>query len=221
MLKNMIFDLDNTIIYDTASDAESYKRVLKNNGYNEEDYIAIYDSVDKYDKTINEQNCYYDKLKMLDFINKDLNKNYSEKFIDEIITSVGTEWIKIVLISKETIEYLFSKYNLYVFTNYYQEAQTERLRRIGYLKYFKKVFGADKYGCKQFKKSFEKVLNEIEAKPEECIMIGDDKSKDIVAANNMNMKSILYDYNGRRDKKEIVANDYIIIKDMNELKKLL
>ena len=51
-------------------------------------------------------------------------------------------------------------------------------------------------------------------------MIGDDKSRDIVGANNVNMKSILFDYNGRRDKKEIDADNYFIIRNMNELKKL-
>lgn len=221
MIKNIIFDLDNTIILDTEADAESYKKVLKNNGYNEEEYLAIYDSVDGYDKIINEKNCYYDRKEMLKFINRNLNKNYSEKFIDEIISVVGTDWVKTVLLSKTTVEYLFSKYNLYIFTNYYQDAQEERIKRIGYSKYFKKVFGADKYGCKQYKQSFERVLNEIDAKPEECIMIGDDKSRDIVAANNMNMKSILYDYNGKRDKKEINVSNYIVIKDMKELENIL
>lgn len=221
MIKNIIFDLDNTIILDTEADAESYKMVLKNNGYNEDEYLAVYDSVDKYDKILDEKNCYYDRKEMLKFINKDLNKNYSEKFMDEIIAVVGTDWVNTVLLHKTTVEYLFSKYNLYVFTNYYQEAQEERIKRIGYSEYFKKVFGADKYGCKQYKQSFERVLNEIGAKPEECIMIGDDKSRDIVAANNVNMKSILYDYNGKRDKKEINVKDYIVIKDMKELEKLL
>ncbi len=220
-IKNIIFDLDNTIIYDTEADAESYKRVLKNNGYDENDYMAIYDAVDRYDEIIDANNCYYDKMDMLNYINQNLNKNYSEKFIDEIIDSVGSEWIKTVLVSKETIEYLFSKYNLYVFTNYYQDAQKQRIENIGYSKYFKKVFGADKYGCKQYKESFERVLSEIGAKPEECIMIGDDKTRDIVAANNMNMKSILYDYNGKRDKKDVDVKDYIIIKDMKELENIL
>lgn len=220
-IKNIIFDLDNTIIFDTEADAESYKKVLKDNGYDENDYMKIYDSVDRYDKIINEENCYYNKLELLKFINKDLDKNYSEKFIDEIIGSVGKDWIKKILLSKQTVEYLFSKYNLYIFTNYFQDAQAERIKNIGYSKYFKKVFGADRYGCKQFKKCFENVLKEINAKPEECLMIGDDKSRDIVGANNVNMKSILHDYNGKRDKKEIEAKDYILIKDMKELEEIL
>ena len=119
------------------------------------------------------------------------------------------------------MDYLFSKYNLYVYTNYYQDVQKERIKNIGYLKYFKKIFGANKYGCKQYKKCFENVLNEIGAKSEECIMIGDDKSRDIQAANNLGMQSILYDYNGKRDKKEIQLKDYIVINNMDKLLEIL
>ena len=69
--------------------------------------------------------------------------------------------------------------------------------------------------------TIECVLKEINAKSDECIMIGDDKSRDIIAANNMHMKSILFDYNGKRDKSEINAQNYIVITDMNELKNIL
>ena len=134
---------------------------------------------------------------------------------------MGLYWNKKVFIEEDIINKLSSKYNLYVYTNYFKSAQEKRLEKIGYLKYFKKVFAADYYGSKPFKSSFEKVLKEINAISEECIMIGDDKANDILAANNMGMKSILFDYNGRRDKKEIEAKDYIVIKDMKELEKIL
>ena len=37
----------------------------------------------------------------------------------------------------------------------------------------------------------------------------------------MNMKSILFDYNGKRDKQEINAENYIVVKDLTELEKIL
>ena len=221
MVKNIIFDLDNTIILDKEEDAKYYKEVFIKLGYNQVCGQKIYKLVDDYDKTINEENPYYDSQKMLEFINNELHCNFQINAIEEIKKVVGKYWVKRVLISKDVIEYLYSKYNLYIYTNYYQDAQTERIKAIGYEKYFKNIFGADKYGCKQFKKCFECVLKEINAKSEECIMIGDDKSRDIVAPNNMNMKSILFDYNGKRDKKEIDAKNYIVITNMNDLKKIL
>lgn len=220
-IKNIILDLDNTIIYDKKEYAEGYRNPLKKHGYNEQDYIDIYNSIDGYDKAISEENPYYNRQDMLDFINQDLNKNYSIDVVNSLIDVVGNEWIEVVLLKEETIKYLHSKYNLYIYTNYFQDAQVQRMIHIGYFKYFKGIFGADKYGCKQFKKCFENVLEHINAKPEECIMIGDDKTRDIIAANNVNMKSILFDYNGKRDKKEIDVNNYSVIKDINELKEIL
>ena len=119
------------------------------------------------------------------------------------------------------IEYLASKYNLYIFTNYFEDAQSERIKNIGYEKYFKGIFAADKYGSKPFKKSFENVLNKIEAKPEECLMIGDNKSRDILGASTVNMKAILVDYNGFRDVKDIKLDNYIAVSDINEIKDIL
>lgn len=220
-IKNIIFDLDNTIILDTEEDSEYYRDALINAGYTDDYFYGIYQAIDEYDKTISEENPYYNEQELLEFINEYLSQNFSMNVIDGIKETVGREWTKRILVSDEVLEYLSSKYNLYVYSNYFQEVQMERLENIGYLKYFKGVFGADKYGCKQFKKCFENVLNEIKAKPEECLMIGDDKSKDIIAANNMNMKSILFDYNGRKDNPEINVNNYFVIKDMNDLKKIL
>ncbi|MBQ7410363.1 MAG: HAD family hydrolase [Clostridia bacterium] len=220
-VKNLIFDLDNTIILDTEEDSEYYREALINAGFTDDYFYGIYQAIDEYDKIITEDEPYYDENKLLEFINEYLEQEFNLEVIKEIKAVAGREWTKRVIIPEEVLEYLSSKYNLYVYTNYFQDVQEERIKNIGYSKYFKKVFGADKYGCKQFKKCFEGVLKEINAKPEECLMIGDDKSRDILGANNLNMKSILYDYNNKRDKKEIVAKDYTVIKNMNELKKIL
>lgn len=86
---------------------------------------------------------------------------------------------------------------------------------------FRKVFGADRVGGKQFKKSMKNILTEIKATPEECIMVGDTKSTDIACANFVGMKAILYDYNDMRDLENIELNNYIVIKNLDELLKLL
>ena len=69
--------------------------------------------------------------------------------------------------------------------------------------------------------AFQKILDEIGAIPEECMLIGDTKSKDILAANNIGMKSILYDYNGKRDNKEVEAENYVVIRNIEELLEIL
>ena len=61
----------------------------------------------------------------------------------------------------------------------------------------------------------------MSAKPEECIMIGDDKAKDILVANKIGMKAILYDYNGKKGKKICDVKDYIVLKDFDKIFEVL
>lgn len=220
-IKNIFFDLDNTLILDKDSDSEFYKEVLSNLGYDEEKFYEIYIAIDEYDKSLTEENSFYKEDEMLYFINKYLNENYSIELINGLKKAMEENWIKRPLIKEKTLENLAKNYSLYVYTNYFGNSQAKRLENIGYKKYFKKVFGADEYGAKPYRKNFETILNEINAKPEECIMIGDTKRLDILAANNIGMKSILFDFNGKRDDKEIKLENYIVIKDMNELDRIL
>lgn len=220
MIKNLFFDLDDTIIKGNENNAKMYKEVLREHGYNEEDYMKIYTAIDEYEKNFTEENNIYDKNEMLDFVNKYLTKNYSYDFIEDIIKA-GENWTEGVIISEDIISKLSEKYNLYVYTNYFRETQEKRVEKIGYSKYFNKVFGADEYGSKPFKNSLLKILRELHTEAEKCMLIGDTKSTDIASASNIGMKSILYDYNGKRDDKNIKLENYIVIKDMKELLDIL
>ncbi len=214
-IKNLIFDLDGVIIKFNSDDAIVYKEVLKKFKYNENDYLKIYKAIDDYEKSLTNEKNFFNRIEMRNFINNLLMENYSQELIDAIIIS-GSKWIKGVNISKEVLEELCGKYNLYIYSNYYYDCQSARIKAIGYDKYFKKILCGDEYGAKPFRKSFERMLNEIDAKPEECIMIGDNKFVDILGASNIGMKTILYDYDGKRDRKDIVIDNYEIIKNMKE-----
>lgn len=221
MIKNLIFDLDNTIIFDEEDYKYSYKNVLKKFNYDENEYLDIYNAMDEYESLVTEEKLYTSKNELLKYINKSLNKNYSIELINELVKSVGEHWTKTVMLDEKIIKYLVSKYNLYIYTNFFEEAQFQRIKNIGYDKYFKKVFGSDNYGLKPFKKGIENVLKEINCKSEECIMIGDTKEKEILAASLVGMKAILFDYDGNRDKRGIKINNYIIIKSFDELLEIL
>lgn len=220
-VKNIFFDLDDTIIKHEKRDILAYKEALKNCGYDEKDYLKVYTQIDAYEKKFTEKKNGFDRKDLIDFINKTLNKNYSYKLMNELIRTVGKYWIGYILLEEEIVKKLSEKYNLYIYTNFFLESQQKRIELIGYSKYFKKIFASDIYGGKPFKSSFIKILEELNVKTEECIMIGDTKGTDILAANNIGMKSILFDYDGKRDKKEIKAENYIVIKDMKELLEIL
>lgn len=221
MIKNIIFDLDDTIIQDKDDYILYYKEALKNCGYNEEDYLNVYNALDDYEQTLSETNRFYSKENMIEFLNKKLNANYNIKLIDEINLIIAKNWTKYILLSEDTLKYLASKYNLYVFTNWFESAQSGRLETINYLKYFSKVFGSDSFGAKPFKSSFEAILNFIGSTPDECIMIGDSIENDVLGANNAGISAILFDFDGRRNKKGIFAPNYKVITNLKELEKIL
>ena len=217
MIKNVIFDLDNTLILDKLEDAEFYKEALKKLNYNEHDYMDVYNAIDEYEESLTDENPYFNKEEMIKFINKHLNKDYDVKLADEINNAIGKYWTKRVMIEEDVLKELSQKYNLYVFTNYFGNAQEQRLEVIGFRKYFKEVLGADKYGSKPFKKSMENVLEHINANADECILIGDSIKKDILIANLVGMKSILFNYNGKRDDPKLNFKNYKVIFSYNHL----
>lgn len=221
MIKNIIFDLDNTIIKYKDEYALNYKQALKNCGYDEDDYLNIYDVLDYYEHSLTDSNSFYSRKTMINFLNQKLNTNYDIKLIDELNAVIGKYWTHSILLPEDTLKYLSSKYNIYVFTNWFESPQADRLKNIGYLKYFKKIFGADTIGAKPFKSSFNNLLNYIEASSSECIMIGDNKKMDILGANNAGIPAILFDFDGKRDKPDILAPNYKVITDLKALDKIL
>lgn len=221
MIKNIIFDLDNTIIEDKDDYILYYREALRNCGYSEDNYLNIYNALDEYEMSLTESNRFYSKETAIEFLNRKLNTDYNIKLIDALNTVIGKYWTKYILLPEDTLKYLSSKYVLYVFTNWFESAQIERLKTIGYLKYFSKIFGSDNFGAKPFVSSFYDVLSFINALPSECIMIGDSKAKDILGANNVGIYGILLDYDGKRDRNDIFAPNYKVIKNFKELEKIL
>ena len=225
MIKNIFIDLDDTIIKDELEDADYYRNALEKYGYDPDEARVLYDTIDLYEASLTEDNPYYNKKDCIEFINEHLNKNYCVELVDAINEMIGLYWTKRIMVSEEIIKALSKKYNLYVFTNYFTDAQFLRLKTIGYDKYFKKVFGADLYGLKKFNKSFEKVLNEIKAKPEECLFIGDSLMGDVAIPKKIGMDAILFDFDGQRNETELIKDlnigEYKIMTDFNQIFELI
>ncbi len=220
-IKYLIFDLDNTIILDEEEDINTYKDALESLNYDPEDYHKIYDAVDEYEISVTEDELFFTPKGLLEFLNKKLNRTYNIELINKLCDVIGKYWIRKVLLDEETVKYLSSKYKLYIYTNFFGDAQYQRIKNIGYDKYFEKVFGPEEYGLKPYRKSINMVLKEIGSVAEECVMIGDSKDKEILAASNVGMQAILFDYDGKRDKKDIDIDNYIVVKDLKELESIL
>ena len=224
MLKYLIFDVDNTIIrYNEDFYPQSYKIAFQKLGLDESNADKVFFLINEYESLLSEENPCYNREKMLDYINNNLHTTYDMKLIDELLYVFSHYWTRKedIMIKKETLDYLYKKYDLYIYSNYFADAIEERIKNLGFSDYFKGVFGADIYGTKEYESSYKRILDERGWKAEECVMIGDSKKRDILPPVNLGMKAILVDDDGLRDNPAIYVKDYIKINDVNDLTKLL
>ena len=200
MIKRVIFDMDNTLMPWKKEYDNEIGIVLKELGieYTEEENKKIRKALIEY-----ENNYYTFNTKlMIDFINKYTKKNYPEELIEKLMN----KWSKCApeKLPESTIkvlEYVKSKYEVVVLTDWYKDQQVKRLEKAKILKYFQEVYGAENTKRKPFKEAFLQAIGEN--KPEECIVIGDDFQRDIEGALKAGLQAIYYTPNNTEQSKKI------------------
>lgn len=121
----------------------------------------------------------------------------------------------------ELVEYLASKYDLYVASNSLLETQVSRLTSAGLYKYFKRLFVSDAIGYqKPTKEFFEGCFCQIpNFKKEETIIIGDSLSSDIKGGCMVGIKTCWFNSKQIKNNTEYKA-DYEIT-SLDEIKNIL
>ena len=216
MIKRVIFDIDNTLIPWKEEYYNEINNVLDELKVEhiEQDYIEIKNALGKY------ENEYYtfDRKLMMNFINNYTKKNYPEEFIYKVTKKWANcvpEKIDANII--KLLEYLKTKYELVILTDWYGDQQTERLEKIDILKYFQKVYFAENTKRKPFKEAFMQAIGDN--KPEECIMIGDSFERDIQGALNAGLQAIWYNPNNKTEITKDIG--YYVISNLEEVNKIL
>lgn len=208
MIKKIIFDLDNTLIDFPKDYHKEYDDIL--NKYNLNITSKdLYSIIGKYESC--GENTYYDKEKMLELINKEYKLNLKVDFIDYMLNNISKLVRPLNNEIKDTLEYLSSKYELVVLTNWFTECQSKRLEKAGILKYFKKIYGTDLIPMKPSKESFMSVIGNL--KLEECLMVGDNLEVDIKVPYELGMN--VYHLN------KLGTSKYPTIKKIEDLKEML
>ena len=216
MIKRVVFDIDNTLIPWKEEYYNEINNVLDELKVEhiEQDYIEIKNALGKY------ENEYYtfDRKLMMNFINNYTKKNYPEEFIYKVTKKWANcvpEKIDANII--KLLEYLKTKYELVILTDWYGDQQTERLEKIDILKYFQKVYFAENTKRKPFKEAFMQAIGDN--KPEECIMIGDSFERDIQGALNAGLQAIWYNPNNKAEITKDIG--YYVISNLEEVNKIL
>ena len=190
MIKRLIFDVDNTLIMwkDEYYDY-SIRNTFKDLGisYDESIIKPLDIVVDDY------ENYYdiYDKDSLVNFINERLNINLPKEFVDVWMKYLSNCYDKPSKDYIDTLEYLSSKYDLIILSNWFTESQENRIKGMGIDKYFSKQIYTDKIKNKPNKEAFLEAIKPYNI--DECIMIGDNLETDIKGAESIGMKTILID----------------------------
>ena len=216
MIKRVIFDLDSTLIPFKKEYFEEIKNGLRDLRikYTDKDYNEILKAFSEY------ENVYYtfDRKVMMEYINNYTKKNYPKEFIYKITKkweNCVPEKIDENII--KLLEYLKTKYELVILTDWYGDQQTERLEKIDILKYFLNVYSAENTKRKPFKEAFMQAIGDN--KPEECIMIGDSFERDIQGALNAGLQAIWYNPNNKTEITKDIG--YYVISNLEEVNKIL
>lgn len=96
--------------------------------------------------------------------------------------------------ARHLLDYLAAKpYTLCIITNGFSEAQVPKMHSSDIYRYFTHFFLSENLGyMKPDVHFFDAVLNQLNAKPEECVVIGDDFNVDILGAHSAGISQIFY-----------------------------
>lgn len=165
------------------------------------------------------------KKEMLRSLRFGLTLNEKKVKNQELAVLIGDEYLEISIIQNrlfpnthEILNYLADRYELYILTNGFRETQFSKLKNCGLEKYFRFVFTSETIGYnKPHQKIFHWAVSSVNARKEECLMIGDDQQVDIKGAREYGIDSVFFNP-GNED---IITPHTYMIKDLIELKDIL
>lgn len=206
MVKRFIWGLDGTILDgDFSKEEELFKKNLS-----EEDFLKFKkqhsDLINAYEKEYPR----YNKKSLSDFLSIRSGVMISRDLIDEWIDYMINVNEVIHPGAVEVLDYLNNKgIENVIYSNWFTKTQVGRLKKVGLYSYFKEIIGAEEY-MKPSKEGYLYACGEY--KPFECVMVGDNYTKDIVGARNVGLDAIYY--NPKEDKDIPHIKRLIKIKEM-------
>ena len=205
--KNIFIDLDDTIYDFAAASRESFEEAYSLLGYERyfnsfNHFMSLYEPHNlelwglygegKITKAELNSDRYSYPLRMVGIENQEL----ADTFCREVLGRIPTK-NKVIPGAIELLEYLYSKYNLYILSNGFKELQEHKMQTAGLRKYFKRIVLSDDIGInKPNPELFIHALQVANSTTEESIMIGDMFDTDIAGAAGVGMYQIFYNRKG-------------------------
>jgi len=203
MIKNFLFDLDQTLLNFHASERKALKIVLEQNGMSFSD--EIYDAFMEYNKSLwlELEKGIISRTELFDrrfcYIIEKCNKDPSK--VDRL--KINTDFIKTMsengVLMEGALEFVqrikkeIPESGIYIVTNGAIVNAEGRIKSTGLDKYIDGLFISEAMGVsKPSKEYFDIVLKEIKASQESCIVIGDSLTSDMLGAKNAGLTSVWF-----------------------------
>ena len=201
--KHIFFDLDRTL-WDFNSNSREALTDIFNELTLEQYFTSAEQFIELYHK--NNENLFEayrlgklkkDALRTLrfDLTLRDVNADNPElaSIIGGLYVKLSTEKTILFPYTIEILDYLFPKYCLYILTNGFSETQFNKLKNAGLSSYFSGVFTSESTGfSKPHPNIFQLAINSVNARKNECLMIGDDFEVDILGARSFGIDQVFF-----------------------------
>lgn len=155
-MKRLIFDLDDTLIDWNNDYYFAWIEALKS--FNIQHDRNVIQKLDAAITHFESENNYYNKQKLAEYIRNDTNLPMTEEMVEQALKNledaVPEEKDSKLNETKEVLEYLYSKYELVVLSNWFRSSQVGRLKKSGLLSFFKEVYCSEEFPMKPDPKSF-------------------------------------------------------------------
>ncbi len=125
----------------------------------------------------------------------ELGVSYDDKIINDLITVYRNHVpdIKLPRDTKNVLDQLYRKYTLALLTDGFLPAQQLKVKALDIERYFKCIIYTEQLGRQFWKPSpvgFEKILQDLNTKPQTAAFIADNTEKDFIAPNQLGFVTI-------------------------------
>ena len=210
MIKKIVFDLDNTLLFLSDEWEENLKKYVDKYNLN----ISannLFLCIGNFEKNI--KNIVVSKQKLSEYVSNDL----SIDFTTDMILELSEIYNNTSLLNSDTIydvlNHLSEKYELIAYTNWFTDDQIKRLKKYDLDKFFTKIYGWDILPKKPSKEGLSEIIKNDDI--ENYIFIGDSIELDLEVPYSMGIATIFY------NRKNIKQNKYKEIFKIEELKNIL
>ncbi len=218
-IKLLVYDVDGTLVYfktlyNLLKESFEIHEIPFKKEYFDEYVIAVSSSLNE-----NRSDFSYKSLSNSFDKNFEIIKKYNLSGKDYLKTLLDLEY-KYTQIFKgvnDTLKYLYKEYLQVISTNWFADSQKVKIDKYNLLKYFQKIYSCELYYPKPNRKHFERISDEYNIEPSECLIIGDSITD--VKASNYGYNTLLLDYNNKKE--NIYDLSTVVADDFRDIKKVL